>query len=803
MKSFSLWILLAVTLLTGCGGGGGGSSTPTGTSGNFSSSSAASSSSETFAAPANINITPGAKQFTITWNQQSDQQYNLFVFDSPSCSPSDSSQCPNVISTNNISSPYTPKALENKKNYWVYLEAAKGTNIALSPAYFVRSDDRVFDGAVNAIQVDTDGTTYLGGKFERYGVPVGNGYITDAVSGMPQKFPFVSGFIRTSVSDGKGGWYVGGDFLYVEGQKRTYLAHILPDGSLDSWSPVINGSVTALAFAEDRLYVSGVFTTIDNKQRNRFAAFTNTGTLTDWSPSSSGYAISIALFNNKIYVAGSFSAINGLSRANLAAINKDGTVDGWTPVLDGVVETLLSTNDILYVGGRFAKVNDQPRSALAAFDKTGMLTNWNPVVLSDNGYPPYVSALVELNSLVYIGGNFNKVNGSPRIRLAALDAANKLADWHPETFDGWVTSMAVLGDKIYAGGTSLVFQDDKFYSVGIIDTKGAISYLPTPLNQYVYSLSAFNGKVFLGGDLVLQDSQSRGHLAALDKNGNLTPWKMWVDKEVYSLSISGFRVYVSGAFAYVNGTPKSGLAAITKGDAYLDSIPIPNLTGNPSLLAQSNNKLYIGGSFYLTGAENPSSLMALDLNSGNLLLDWRPSINGTVLSLAATDQHVYVGGGFSQVNGQPRSNVASFDADGVLESWSPKVAQYVYGITPYQQTVYLAGNFQHVNGKSQGGLAALDLNGNLQPFEGKYNLSPKISILNGKVYYASHYLENDAIGTQILRADMNGKDDGWSLKLSLYSEIKSLINDGSSLYIGGSFTDVNGKYTGPFLKVSP
>jgi hypothetical protein len=813
MKGSLISILFVATLLTACGGGGG-SSTPGGNNNSFSSitisssiatSSSISSSSVAAVVPANINIALGAQKFTVTWNQVVGENYNAYIFDSPSCTPAAYAECPNAIKTNSVSSPYIPAALENKKNYWVYLEAVRGTNTASSSAHFVRLDNKVFDGAVNSIQVDRDGTTYLGGDFARYGSPIGHGYVADVTSGMPQKFPFIHGLVRASVADGKGGWYVGGDFLYVEGQQRTYLAHILPNGELDSWSPVLNGVVTALTFENDILYVGGVFTKVDNQERGSLASFTN-GVLTGWAPQTSGTINSIKLFNNKIYIAGYFASINGLPRAKLAAIDKNGVPDNWMPMLDGVARTLVSTNDILYVGGSFTEINNQARTALAAFDKSGSLTDWKPDVLSNDSTGADVSAMLEHNSLIYIGGIFDSVNGLLRRNLATLDAANKVAAWQPEVLKtGRIGALAVSGNKIYVGGAQLALHNNKFYDLVATDANGAISYLPINFSHRVYTLTAESDEIFLGGELGLQDAQSRSHLASLDKDGNLTPWSPFTSGYIYSLVLGDDRVYVSGAFDNVSAVRSLGLAAITKGQTG-NPIPgaTPDVTGFPVALALSDKKLYIAGSFGSPGLGEGVSLAAIDLGTGKFL-DWKPSINGPVVnSLAATNERVYVGGQFQSVDGKSRFNVASFDASGALEPWSPMTDGFVSGITPYQQTVYLRGGFQVVNGEAQSGIAALGLDGNLKPFESKSSVASRITILNDKIYYGSYYdTGSEMIGVQILRVSLNGKTDDWSIKLGANSYVNALTNDGTSLYIGGFFTNSNGKYTGPFLKVSP
>src|SRR5918998_4910054 len=65
-----------------------------------------------------------------------------------------------------------------------------------------------------------------------------------------------------------------------------------------------------------------------------------------------------------------------------------------------------------------------------------------------------VSAILRLGDRVYLGGKFNHVNGEPRARLAAIDAATgELTDWNPGA-DGEVRALAASSDgtRIFAGG---------------------------------------------------------------------------------------------------------------------------------------------------------------------------------------------------------------------------------------------------------------------------------------------------------------------------------------------------------------
>src|SRR2546427_4457007 len=91
----------------------------------------------------------------------------------------------------------------------------------------------VANARVNGI-VRIGGTVYIGGYFNRVGPRVGPWAAVDASSGqLVPGLPQVSGGnakVWATVSDGSGGWYIGGGFTHLGGGPRSRLAHIPPHG---------------------------------------------------------------------------------------------------------------------------------------------------------------------------------------------------------------------------------------------------------------------------------------------------------------------------------------------------------------------------------------------------------------------------------------------------------------------------------------------------------------------------------------------------------------------------------------------
>ena len=147
-------------------------------------------------------------------------------------------------------------------------------------------------------------------------------------------------------------------------------------------------------------------------------------------------------------------------------------------------------------------------------------------------------------------------------------------------------------------------------------------------------------------------------------------------------------------------------------------------------LSDDEKTLYVAGNFTVV-RENPpgqdgdrvgrQDLAAIDTTSGEVIRSWKPKTTGTdnsvVRSIEVENGKVYFGGGFTEVNGEPRKNVAAVDAaDGSLVSgFDPEVTHTnadveprVFTILTSDSKVYIGGRFNRVDGKWRQNIAALD-----------------------------------------------------------------------------------------------
>lgn len=91
----------------------------------------------------------------------------------------------------------------------------------------------VANGTVRAVKPAGD-FTYIGGDFtELHADAVGFARVGTTSGRRLAKSPITDGKVFTTVPDGEGGYFIGGNFHRVNGRLRSLIAHILPDGTLD------------------------------------------------------------------------------------------------------------------------------------------------------------------------------------------------------------------------------------------------------------------------------------------------------------------------------------------------------------------------------------------------------------------------------------------------------------------------------------------------------------------------------------------------------------------------------------------
>jgi hypothetical protein len=349
-----------------------------------------------------------------------------------------------------------------------------------------------------------------------------------------------------------------------------------------------------------------------------------------------------------------------------------------------------------YVGGTFAnQVGGVDHFNLLHIkaDKT-VDANWNPAPGAGLRAMVLWQPDTRLSGMLYLGGTFSAVNGTPRQYLAAIStpscdgsvAGGTLAPWNPNPNDA-VYALAPGMDQtgtslaaIYAGGGFGQFTD----GVGVVRSRSKVAELtpsgspldgrPTgwnpnaqPDSANVLALAVTANDVYVGGGFTsVGGSSSRRYLAAIDRTtGTATGWAPDPDDSVTALKLRTAydpyveppgalpTVYVGGRFSTIGSTPvsRAGAAEINLSDGGTTTAWNPSPGGAAhALLPVSAFDLVLGGAFTTIQGTPRGHLAETDRSTG-APYDWDPALDGTVFSLAYSAPVLAVGGAFSMAGG--------------------------------------------------------------------------------------------------------------------------------------------------------
>jgi hypothetical protein len=498
-------------------------------------------------------------------------------------------------------------------------------------------------------------TIYLGGYFDHVaGQPRAGFSAVDTTGTLGSWNPEASGCSTPGLALAASGTavYVSGCFTHIGGQARAGFAALDPtNGSATSWDPATSGgTVEAIVASGATIYASGSFTHIGGKTRNGVAALdATTAEASSWNPNlnlnpnptEATQVTALAFDGTRVFVGGSFSSAGGLARSDLAAIDATtGEATAWNPGLTPVftlvnqpVRALSVAGGAVYVGGSFSAAGGQPRANLAALDPvTGAATSWNPGATSASAENSVVGALLATPSVVYVGGSFTTLGGSPRANLGAVSVASGLAtSWNPPSSVVKATSehgvaaidaLALSGSTLYAGGGLTAAGGHARTGAAAFSTETGEPSEWNPVIE-VFSGTPYASGLAVATNTVYVAAGPGGLLAVDPATGAAQPWR-----PTYP--------------------PASGLGS-----------------GVPSVAAAN-------GAVYLPGA-------ALDAASG-LALGWGDPLSSfsfgsptTAAKVITSGNHVYLAGAFRTTEYAPASGFAAFTITGALNTAPPTI----------------------------------------------------------------------------------------------------------------------------------
>lgn len=333
--------------------------------------------------------------------------------------------------------------------------------------------------------------------------------------------------VETVLQMPDGSTYIGGSFTQVDGTSRTFLAHILANGTLDAdFTTSITGTyVGALEISEDgnTLYIGGEFTNVGGEARANIAAVdAETGAVDmDWNPDTDGpvYALELNTDDNLLYVGGDFADVGGETRNDLAAVSYLGAIDAtWNPggTASGINDIIYeSSTSTVYIGGDFAQVGGQSRANLAAVDaESGLATAFQS---DTNDYVNDLALDVAHNRL-YVAGNFTQIGGGAGLYLAKVNATTGGGNlWNPAA-DAEVTVLALdsENDALYVAGSFTEIGGESREKFAELDAVGGLasSWYPT-VSSFIYEMgyNATAETLAIGGVFATVNGEDQEHFA--------------------------------------------------------------------------------------------------------------------------------------------------------------------------------------------------------------------------------------------------------------------------------------------------
>jgi hypothetical protein len=721
------------------------------------------------------------------------------------------------------------------------------------------------DGVVNAITTETFGSVnsrrvFLGGEFTQIGTCSGGAVPISASSGLlaPSfgSFAKVDGYVNAMVSDGAGGYYIGGSFSKVGEVSRINLAHVLPDFSVDqnfaSSITAMDGEVRAILYDAGRVYFGGTFNTINNIAHKNLGYFGTDGNLSSWN---AGISLTIgtssvnalALVSQKLYVAGKFNRVNASVFENIAVFSQTSNhaVDTtWAPAVNDTINAFSVVGSNLILGGAFTQivegVSTRNLSGLALINTvTGSLsTEWNPNVSGE------VFALAASGTELFVGGSFSAVGGISHVGVAQVSAAGvgSVTSWNP----GLSTLLAGQGVYAITTDASQVYLGGKFDTVSGLSrinlfaadkNTGVINSNWNPkANNKVRVVVHGNGVLYTGGDFTAIGSKNRKNLVAVNEStGSATNFQFDVDGPVYALSLNGSNLLVGGKFSKIASTSRNSIGEISL-NSNTDSLTSwdPNITlngGNATgsvrtILDRSASQVLVGGLFNRAGPNQTvtgENIAAFDSNGVFVNGSFGAgAFGGAVNMMKRSGNTLYIGGEFTKMEAQNRKSFAVYDLTNnnlVLQALdllngNPIVIDFIFASSG---GIYvcgaLVGNTTDCGYKAPAAtsvipwgpqLASGDFLTTTLPVNGVVDPAATATPL---VLIGGSFTHQGAANLMAYTDDVNTVATSPIWVAKLYSrqavagvKVLSPSSDGSLIYVGGNFDQVDGKSRSGFIR---
>ncbi len=531
------------------------------------------------------------------------------------------------------------------------------------------------------------------------------------------------------------------------------------------------------------------------------------------------------------------TAIKATHANGTTAVANVYTLPVWT---NAAVSTSATDSDgNLYLGGNFTEVGiAQPAPKFTSVDTTSGDTKYD--CSFEEGFNGDVNAILRTSDAIFVGGNFTYYKGVSVGYLVKLDTNCVLDTTFTNVgsgFSGQVKALATSGTSLYVGGAFTAYR-------GVANSAQRLAKLDLTTGNldavFTVSASGFGGTVnalavsstslYVGGAFTAYRgvAASAQYLAKIDlTSGNLdttfTTNNSGFNGAVLSLALNSTSIYVGGSFTDYRGVVSAALrlAKLDLSSGNLDTVFTASgsgFNGDVNAIAINATDVYVGGAFIVyRGVINAAVRLAkLDIATGVLDTTFTVASSGldsTVSSLALSGTSLFVGGTFTAYRGVANSaqRLAKVNAtSGALDTTFTINSRGLntgstYALTVSGTTLYAGGSFTSYRTVANNAqfLVKITSAGVIdttftQPGNGFNSVVRSIvvsgtSIYVGGVFTSYRGVANNAQRLAKLDLTTGDLDTTFTVSASGFnSSVQALAVSGTSLYVGGYFTDYRG-----------
>ena len=542
---------------------------------------------------------------------------------------------------------------------------------------------------------------------------------------------------------------IGGDFYYINGTGSRSMA-MLNSGSalldLNYTGYKLDNTVFSSLFYNNNIISVGQFNNFSGDKRGMRFLYHSSGT-TDINNSLkfNSTIYKIKEYSGNLYVAGenifpaSIEPLNTSQQFGMIALNNASTgffipdqPNRKLPLVNQAILCFSTGTSGIYIGGEFTEVNNQLRTGVALINYAGEVLDWRPRISQGD---QVIKSIAASGNAVYIGGNFNVINGLSLPSLAkvradtnASSSSDVLTEFLPTVQQGVdINAFYLENNSLFLGGDFDQINNQtwrgfvQLNSTDATTINNSINF--TDPNTIVNKIVKTGDVFLIGGNFEYSYlGQILKHFLPIRSNGVISNYPTGVfsdgdfQKEINDIFLGkNNEVYICGQLrkdqsANENLGGAVGLDFNSGTNTFTWSKWTPYLQNtNPQVILQSQrtNNIFIFNRFDFAGHLR-EGICEIN-NSGRLNLDFNPkikinnSLNEYIKSAAIYNQTgIIIGGKFSKINQNGYSNFALINTNDSsatnLNIYTSNPLQNVYSTG--SSNVYLGGNFIQITGSN-------------------------------------------------------------------------------------------------------